>query len=417
MRRFAGIKSYFADARGSIAIQAAVAVPLLLLLVGSTIDFAAAIGQRNRLQEAIDKATLSAARELGLSDARRENIAAIVDAMVAANLGISSGSPALPAVTTTISSDPLEISVVAHQLTKPVFGGSFGLSPADVEVQAVARIVGKPNLCVLALDRSEAGAVDLANNASLVGNNCSVFSNSVSQTGISVGNNSAIAAQNVCSAGGVAGNGAITPGPLTDCPQFDDPLSGRSEPAIDACDYNAVTVNGGMVTLSPGVYCGGLTIKGSADVVLSPGVYTIADGSLVLNDTSVLKGASVSILLGPTADLRFQPTTTVSLEATTSGPLAGMLVFASREQAETVTHQILSRNAQKLVGTIYMPTSALVIDGDSKFGTASAYTAIVARKLTLKNGPTIVLNTNYDLTNVPVPPGIRGTGQPPKLVK
>ncbi len=47
----------------------------------------------------------------------------------------------------------------------------------------------------------------------------------------------------------------------------------------------------------------------------------------------------------------------------------------------------------------------------------SAYTAIVARTLEVEDGPTVVLNTDYDLTNVPVPEGIRGTGEPVKLTE
>lgn len=417
MKIFGKSGGLLGNIQGSIAVQAALLLPLAVLLVGGSIDFASALRQRSHLQEAIDKATLSAARELGLSDARKDNIAAIVEAMVAANLRNGDNSLSPPQITTTINDDPLEISVLAHQQTRPVFGGGFGLMPTDLEVQSVARIVGKPNICVLALDAGAPGTVEIANQASLIGNGCSVFSNSLSETGISIGNGAAIAAQNVCSAGGVGGKGAVTPGALTDCPQFGDPLSDREEPTIGACDYTSQAIDSQSVTLSPGVYCGGLTIGGTSDVVLSPGVYTIADGHLALRGTAVLKGTGVSILLGPSASLRFMPGTTVSLQASTSGPLAGLLIFASRQQPKTYTHQILSRDAQQLVGTIYMPTSEFVVDGSSKIGAESAYTAIVARKLTLKNGPTIVLNSNYDLTNVPVPPGIRGTGQPAKLVK
>jgi hypothetical protein len=41
----------------------------------------------------------------------------------------------------------------------------------------------------------------------------------------------------------------------------------------------------------------------------------------------------------------------------------------------------------------------------------SAYTAIVSYRLELTQGPTLVLNSDYGATGVPVPDGIRATGQ------
>ena len=37
--------------------------------------------------------------------------------------------------------------------------------------------------------------------------------------------------------------------------------------------------------------------------------------------------------------------------------------------------------------------------------------------MTLYGGPNLVLNTNYDITDVPVPEGIRGAAQPVALVR
>ena len=50
-------------------------------------------------------------------------------------------------------------------------------------------------------------------------------------------------------------------------------------------------------------------------------------------------------------------------------------------------------------------------------GATAAYTAFVVQKLTATAGPTITLNTDYQLTDVPVPDGIRGVGQIVTLVQ
>lgn len=68
-----------------------------------------------------------------------------------------------------------------------------------------------------------------------------------------------------------------------------------------------------------------------------------------------------------------------------------------------------------LIGTIYIPKGELRVDATSPIADESAYTAIVADKMRLYGGPHLVLNTNYDQTDVPVPAGIRGAGQPVAL--
>jgi hypothetical protein len=92
-------------------------------------------------------------------------------------------------------------------------------------------------------------------------------------------------------------------------------------------------------------------------------------------------------------------------------------VFAARAQSSGASFQILSNDARRLVGTIYVPNGEVRVDATSPIADQSAYTAIVANKLRLYGGPHLVLNTNYDQTDVPVPEGIKGAGQPIRLVK
>ncbi len=67
---------------------------------------------------------------------------------------------------------------------------------------------------------------------------------------------------------------------------------------------------------------------------------------------------------------------------------------------------ILSDDARVLTGTIYLPNGELVVDSDEAVADQSAYTAIVARNLTLYTGPNLVLNSDYDATDVPAAVGI-----------
>lgn len=404
---------------GTIGFKFAMILPVLLLMSGTAIDHGRFLAQRAVLQGAADAAALAAAAEMSLTDTMRESLSAVATQTVADRVDAQDSLlyDGKPVVTTTINGSPLEVDVSVVQRFKPAFGNMFGFTLTEVHARAVARVVGRPNICVLALEPSEPGAIWLVKSAKMTGNNCSVFSNSTASNGLAVREGAAMTAFNICSAGGVDNNGAMSPEPLIDCPQFDDPLASRPEPTIGTCDYTNTSIVNETRTLNPGVYCGGLNIRGTSNVTLNPGVYTIHNGMLTLSDGATLVGEEASFYLGPSSWLMFGPNTTVRLRATKSGPLAGLLFFGSRQQSKLLTHLITSKNAQELVGTIYLPRNSFVVDGDAAVGATSAYTAIVARRLVLLNGPHLVLNSNYEQTDVPVPDGIKGAGQPVALKK
>ena len=77
---------------------------------------------------------------------------------------------------------------------------------------------------------------------------------------------------------------------------------------------------------------------------------------------------------------------------------------------------ITSNKARKLLGTIYLPNGNLIVDANNKVADASAYTAIVVRRLRLSKGPNLVLNTDYDRTLVPVPSGVGPQGVTARLL-
>lgn len=415
-----GRRTAFKDCTyGGIKLQAALCLPMIVMLCGGAIDLVKVTSQRQHLQAAVDAAALAGARELGLSDARRENVAAAVEAMVKVAIAPNLSAAGPPDVKTVVRNRPLEVEIVARQATKPVFGSVAGIAPPTIEVVAIARIVGRPNICVLGLDPSENGTISLEKNARVTGQNCAVFSNSRASNSIASKNSAVLSAALICSAGGRDGMKAnFNPEPLTDCPTFDDPLAARPEPRPAPCNPalpKSVTKSG---RLSPGTYCGGLAIGAGGDVELEPGVYIIKDGPLTVSGGARLVGKGVGIFLtGSKATLQLEPASSIDLSAPEVGEMAGLLVFESRSQPESGVHQILSDDARNLLGTIYLPRGRLNVDANSPIADKSAYTAIVARKISLYGGPHLVLNSNYDETDVPVPEGIRGAAQPVSLVK
>lgn len=421
MRQAAAVGSAcFLRAReGSLAITLGLALPVLMLIVGISIDYGRFTSQSLSLAAAADAAALAAAKEMSLTDTATNDITSVAKAVVQNQMSaqqVSNNTPPL-SVTADVASAQLEVTVRAVQPFVPFFGVMARFLPSEIAARSVARVVGKPNICVLALEQSELGAVFLAKSARMTGDGCSVFSNSSSPYGMIVRDNANLMAKSVCSAGGVEGGGAIQPQAVSDCPQFADPLASRPAPSYSGCTFNGVHISNQTTTLSPGVYCGGLRIEGGSNVTFEPGEYIIDNGAFWVSGTSKLEGEGVSFYLGDRTFMYFGPETALSLSAMRTGAMAGLLFFGSRNQSTIFTHTILSKNAQKLVGTIYLPKNSFVVDGEASVGGASAYTAIVARRVVLMAGPHLVLNSNYDQTDVPVPDGIRGATEPARLVQ
>lgn len=436
-----------ADRQGNFVVLLAVALPVMLLLTGGAIDYGIASAQKNRLQGAVDAAAVSAARELHIATTNQNQVEAAVKASLNGNLGAESGNIS---VTTTVTTDPLSLSVTLSQPLDPIF--LLKEFNGNITVNAVARVLGGSPLCVLGLeDRKKDAAITLERNAHLTGNACAVYSNSTKKDSIKSKDGALLEAEFICTAGGkIGGKGNFDPQPLTDCPKFEDPLADRAPPPIGPCTETDLRIgvedtekindkyisklvkeelkdesgkakkgkkNGGTssaddydiynAVLSPGVYCGGLMIGGAANVRFEEGVYIMKDGPLYVSDFASIEAEYVGFYFsGKHSNLYFGPNTRISLTAPKDGPMAGLLVFEDRSEAKLRDYAILSDGARVLEGTIYLPQSKLYIDADAPIADQSAYTAIIARRIALYAGPHLVLNTDYDLTDVPVPEGI-----------
>ena len=287
--------------------------------------------------------------------------------------------------------------------------GLTGFTATHVEVTATARVVGGAPICVIGLNSTATSTILMDKSARLEAPNCSVYSNSTKGNGIMAKNNAVLRAAFVCSSGGKSspGPGSFSPEPQTDCPVLPDPLAARPQPTAPGCTQTGLVVSGGTATLNPGTYCGGITITNGAVVTLNAGIYAFKNGPLSVGGGATLNGANVGLFFtGTGAVLDLQTASTVSLTAPKSGDMAGMLVFEDRAAPTGQIHAIYSDNARTLLGTIYLPRNRLHVAATKPVADQSAYTIVVADLFTLSEGPTMVLNTNYDSTNIPVPNGI-----------
>jgi Flp pilus assembly protein TadG len=400
----------FARARAAnVALIAAVAAPAVLGCTALSIDMLSAWSARSSLQSAADGAALAAATELALRSTSASTVDAVVHTFVREN---AAHTLEITSVEDAILDHRAGVRVELRARLSSVFGAMFNANAYTPHVEAVARLAGGAPLCALALEERQPHAIYLRQQAHLVAPNCAVVSNSTSPTGIAAVNSSAIRATQICSAGGVDGRGGnFDPTPVTDCPATPDPLAHRPEPNAGGCDHLVALSVLGNRQLQPGVYCGGLVILPGASATLAPGVYVMKNGPLLVMNGASLIGEHVGFyFVGDLSTMNLASGSNINLSAPRDGDMAGFLFFANRVLLTGTLNlrqfRISSNNARTLLGTIYLRDGILVVDADRPIADQSDYTVIVARRMEVSAGPDVVLNTDYEHSDVPVPEGV-----------
>ena len=394
------------NSSGSTAVSFAVALPAILGAVGVATDYGILEMKRTHLQNVADQTAIAAVKELSLANSKEETVESVADSY--ARSMVEEDNSTL-VVDVSVDEKGGKVGVVLKEEWTPFFAHFISADVTPVVVNATAQLSGKMNLCVLALDPASNQVVRMDKSAKMEARGCAVYSNSSHAEGIRLHSNATINASAVCSVGGVrAASGAINPSATTDCATIADPLASR-QPVIDkSCLAENINLTSGTHVLSAGRYCGGIKITGSAQVTFSPGDYTIAGGPFEISNNAVVTAKNTSFYLeGQPTMLRFTGNSTLRMSGSESGPMAGLLFFEDRSSPLGRVHRINSANAAELTGTIYLPRGKLLVDPNSSVAQDSAFTAIIAYKVEVNEGPTLVLNTNYSDTKVPVPAGIR----------
>lgn len=401
MQRFA------LETRGTTAMTFALSTPVLLAATALAVDYTDLSSRQQRLQQLADSAALAGAREMRLGNQAAGAVNGIAQNYIDANAAMVSPNPI--GFSGAVSGDKSSFSVVLTAELPSYVAKSFGVMATSVSAKATAKLTSGPPICVVALDENSNSNIDLNNSAKLMGNGCSVFSNSAKPEGIHLSGGTLMQSSYTCVVGGAGGGGVFSPAAKTGCPKTPDPLAARPTPLPSACDPTkmSVTISGTSTTLYPGIYCNGLRITNGANVTFAAGTYTIKDGQFRVDGGSTITGAYTGFYFtGDHATFRFDSDSTINLTAPKDGVLAGMLFFQNRNVSDTEDFIIDSNNAAKLIGTVYLPKGNLKLGGAQPVGQASAFTIVVAKTIQQSNSSTMVLNTQYNATDVPVPNGL-----------
>ena len=189
---------------------------------------------------------------------------------------------------------------------------------------------------------------------------------------------------------------------------------------MDNDDSHTLVDTGAVLT--PGNYCGGLTVAG-ADVTLKPGTYHMTDGPFVVKDTASVVGDGVTIILGGrNAHLKVESEGRLSLKAPKQGSLEGLVVvedtseknssfFASTSafdnddddgEAERLTSRITSGGELIVTGTVYLPTHAVEVTGDdSGLGSHAPSTSFIADTLLFDGTGQVRISVDHEAAGLP----------------
>jgi Flp pilus assembly protein TadG len=432
------MRSFWADRAGNSAVLFAVGLPVILAAGAVGTQYSQLVNRRSALQQAADSAAVAGAQQLKLANNSDSVVASVAASTVQANTASFQDTIS---VDTQVLQHRTGVTVTVSDTVPLSWGKILGINTATVKATSTAQLYGPAGkLCMLSLDIKQGGTLHVEKQSQITAKDCVIYSNSRDKQGVQADSGTTMTASFICSVGGAKTQGAtVSPIPTTDCPSMGDPLISRPRPPVGSCANLLPMVITGVRNLYPGDYCGGLTIKGTAHVTLTPGVYVMNNGPLIVQDSATLIGQSAGVYFtGNEGGLRFDPNTTISMTAPKDGVMAGFIFFEDRTVSSPSPlppgplgslpppppgsppmrqYQISSNNASQFLGTFYLPAGRLIVDAKKPVAAQSAYTVIVSRQLLLMNGNNLVLNSDYSSTDVPVPEGVGNATQKVRLAQ
>jgi len=391
------------DQSGSYAILVALLMPVLIGGAALGTEVGLWLYDRDSLQNAADSGAVSGA--VAYYGGENDSAIQTETAGIAATYGIVAN--VAQGITITVNRPPksgnytttggaVEVIIQRPQarfFTSYWFSGSF-----NIAARAVAVANGGEG-CTLSLDKTAAAATKVQGNAKINLIGCDLYDNSSDPGALSVGGSGSVSAQAVDIVGGsLNGTTGITTqqGLYTGASPATDPYANVSAPKFSGCTQTNYSDNSkNPVTLSPGVYCGGISLNANANVTLNPGVYYLDQGSLSVNGGATLTGTGVTLVFTSSTGSNYATATinggaTVNLSPPTSGATQGIVMFGDRNMPIGTSFKFNGGASQTLSGAIYIPRGAIDFAGGAN--TATSCTQIIGDTLNFTGNTNLAIN-------------------------
>jgi hypothetical protein len=387
------------DESGNYLVISAIIMPMLAGLVGFGTDYGLWVTRQQQMQAAADAAAFSAATLLtnapgGDATTQAQAIAASFGFINGTNgVSVSLNQPPSSGIHT---ATPGALEVVIQQPQPRFFSAVLSQGSVNVAARSVA-LAGNNGLgCLLSLNATANGATTLQGTSDVSLTGCTLYDNSNSNSALTVGGSASLSALAVDVVGGVSGKSSVTAseGVVTSAPTLADPYANVSFPSFSGCDYHNYTAKN-TVTLSPGLYCNGLSLNAGANVTLQPGIYYIDQGSLSVNGGATLTGDGVTLVFTSSTGSNYAGATinggaTVNLSAPTTGSTAGIVMFGDRNAPVGTTYKFNGGTSQVLKGAVYVPQGAAQYAGGAS--DSKACTQLIANTITFTGNANFAIN-------------------------
>ena len=376
-------------------------------MAGLGVDVSNWYMQKRYLQTAADAASMAGAYELANQRTQDQATSAAETRAEENNYDPGASGNTLDTVFGTLNGNQT-VQVNIHAKVNTWFYQVFDSHPVYADVTATSMVNGTTGpYCFLTLDHTAADAMTTAGNATVNAASCGIADNSNNNAALYL-NGSAFL--NV-GAVKIVGNYQITGGAAT----FDytsirtagsttaDPYASLGLPSFTGCSKSAqkagpTKITGGSaVTLSPGVYCGGITASGNQDITLSAGTYIMDGGDFNITGGGSITGNGVTIILtnsggtsyGNYGALSVSGGKSILLSASTSGAYKGIVAYQDRNAPSGTTNTLTGTAGLTLNGSLYTPSNAMNFGGNggvSNFSGAPC-TEIIADTISFQGNP------------------------------
>jgi Putative Flp pilus-assembly TadE/G-like len=394
-------------------IWAMVMMPIALVMT-SAVELSLISKEKSHLQAAVDAGALAGATELSLASRGTEGVVETATG-VAKQAFANSQLPA----TFSVDVDRAKGEVlVTGRVARKSMMGIGGIGDANLVASATAESLQSIPLCILqtnsaAQAKKMPSGFRVEDRASIVAPGCLVQANE----NIVVAPEGRIEATRVQAVG--TATGTIMPMGNSGALAIQDPFTSMDLTPPTACagktkGTTRQVAKDESLTLAPGIHCEKFKVHKNGLLVLSPGEHYFED-DLDMKGDSILKGEDVVLIFGSTKKFDFGENTRVDLAARRTGRFAGFLIATDRTNVQPFA--ISSNYVRELLGTIYIPNAELIISATAPVADQSDWSVIVARAITLKNNPKLVINTSYVASGVPVPEGVGPSNGAPRLTK
>lgn len=357
------------DQRGNVAVITCLSAAILTGIAGLSTIYVQSLGAKTIVQASLDAAVLAAtAMPRGTHDKMRAATAKHVFDFNLQNGLKGASADIVVTENVSFSVNLTEVTGIAKGRVTNSLGAALNITEVNFQVGAQARKMTSEPLCILALNPTDAAAIEIYGNAAVNANDCTAQANSTSDEALKLyGNKSAASAKKFGVSGNFSGS-SWKPQPTPGTEPVSDPYIDLPVPTPGSCTNVSGKLSQSSFTLDPGTYCGGLNIGAGASVKLNPGVYIMKDGTFSVGSGASVSGDEVLIaLVGANSFLELKASSKTTLTSPMTGIYKNIQFMSDRDLSLSKFEQewttILSGATLDYDGVMYLPEQQIWASG------------------------------------------------------